>query len=249
MYIVGLIIFIILIICYRESQKHYEDFYVNNTTTSSMLNYLGLNTTHYDDNAKDHYFYNNPPVSDINNLGVNHGGRYCTDNKIKILRQQPIISYEPCNQMASNVNSFFRANTNKIVQYYRKQLINSQRNYEKMIDTSIKNELIKIGKRYGELQNEIDFAEKFLEENKVNTQKYKKYNKKLDEDIQETHQTKNKEVNKSIIHKESYDEFKKKIKFLHKILKYIIGGLAILTIFYLFQKNVENNNNNVISSM
>lgn len=238
MYIPILIIIIILVICYREKKLYQQE----NFSTDDNLTYLGLNHKNYLEYPNDHYFYNNTPISDNGIIGINHGGKYCDNNKLKPKRRHITIERVKCDNSNNIINKLFWVNVKGLTNYFKKRTVTKQSKFEEKSEKEIKTELNKIIKRYSELQDEINFSNKFIDENEINTNSYQRNNNKLGEKLKTTNSETNKNVSMTLMNKSSYDTTQQKIFKIRKITKYTLYVLAILTIIYLLRKKVNSPN-------
>ena len=248
-----IVIIAILVITLILYTKYYN---INEAFSANKFAYLNLDPEKYKSLPDDHYYYNNPPYTQNRGLTLlrKSSGKYCNNNKSKPYRQDS--NYEVlCSGGANNVNQLFNVDSEGLIQ----TMVNrAKQNIENINNNTIKSvgtELDNLIDKYVELKDEITYAKKFLEENQYSSKRFREYNKKLDNTIDKNIQNNNSQSQKILVLKEAYDSkrlFKDK---LHKYAKYIIIGVAFITVIYLFSKqyiksikketsNIVNNNNN-----
>ena len=238
--LISIVILIVSFIIYFKYKQISEGFNQDNIT------FFGLNKDNYQTIPNDHYFYNNPPLTDDLVLGKRSKGRFCVNNKIIPFRDKNY--FVSCVQPKDGVNSLFRVDVDMLAQKFKKRALNRIETFNKETDRGISNDYDKLIKRYSELQDEISYSKRFLEENKFNADQYKENNQKLQQNVDSTNFDKNKKVQTTLTYKDSYNDLTKKINTIHKYARYVIIGVAVMTLIYLFNKSYKNNTNDNVSN-
>lgn len=234
--LISIVILIVSFIIYFKYKQIDEGFNEDN------IAFFALNKDNYQTIPSDHYFYDNPPFSDDLVLGKRSKGRFCVNNRIIPVRNKNY--FVSCQKPKDGVNSLFRVDVDMLTQKFKKRALDRIDKFNKKTDEGISTDYDKLIKRYSELEDEISYSKRFLEENKFNADQYKENNQKLQENVNNTNFDKNKKVQTTLTYKDSYNDLIVKIKTIHGYTRYVIIGVAIMTLIYLFSKNYNNNNNN-----
>jgi hypothetical protein len=239
-----LIPIVILIVSFIIYFKYIQ---INEGFNEENISFFSLNKDNYQTIPNDHYFYDNPPLSDDLVLGKRSQGRFCVNNKIIPYREQNY--FVSCSQPKDGINNLFRVDVDMLAQKFKKKSLDRIEEFNKKTDEEISADYDKLIKRYSELQDEILYSERFLEENKFNADQYRETNQKLQTNVDETNFDKNKKVQTTLTYKDSYNDLKRRIKTLHGYAKYVIICVAIMTLIYLFNKKYQSKNNNISNKL
>lgn len=242
MIIIIAIVSLILIIYYRYQHIN-EEFQVNKFT------FFSLNSSNYPETANDHFFYNNPPISDSQVLGKLSGNRYCNNSKIMPYRQHNYTI--SCANSKSVINDLFTIDVTGLIDDYYNITLNKIEKMEESVDENNLKELKEIINKYKAINDEIIMSKKFIEENKNYADKYMNSNDKLTKKVENLNYETNKNTQETITLKEINRDLKNSASNLHKYTRYLLLMLVIITVVYLFNTKINNtnHNNNVMNNM
>jgi hypothetical protein len=211
--------------------------------------FLELNPIDYPKVANT-YFMDNMPVSNDNIIGVYRGGKFCHDDRILVKRQLRDV-YQQCKEQSDTLNKvFFTVNVDATSQQYKDTVTEKSKEYDENVLNKKEEHIDKLITEYKNLQEEIMFAKEFEEQNNEYSDKLKKINKNTLTEINEHQNEINKNHQQTLIYDRSQKKMNTQISNIKKYIKYAIGILGVMTVIYLFKKEIyeyiddANNNNN-----